>query len=122
MTPIPEDGGGMGHTEIITVINQLGLPIGLVIILLFFGAKFVWPFFTDQIKTLQAEREASKELMLKMQTMFINSLDKIHDQIIKRLEELATTIDRSNEKDSVILDRLEQLADRLEKLADKIGK
>lgn len=79
----------MDHTEIITVINQLGLPIGLVIILLLFGAKFIWPFFTNQIITLQKEREASKELMLKMQEMFIHTLDLIMNEIIKRLDQIA---------------------------------
>lgn len=87
-----ETGGGLSHTEVITVINQLGLPIGLVIVLLYFGAKFVWPFFTKQIESLQSEREHSRELMMKMQELFLQTLGNVHNEITKRLDEVSVNL------------------------------
>lgn len=71
--------------DVLKLINQVGLPIGLLMVMLWFGGKFLWPFFVKQLEDSHTSREQS-------QTIFLESLRYINEEIVKKLDLIASKL------------------------------
>lgn len=76
----------MNIDEAIKLLNQVGLPIGLLLVILWFGGKHIWPFFVRQLEEAQKRHEESER-------KFMEALVRVDEKIVSRLEQIASKLD-----------------------------
>ena len=78
------------------LIQQVGLPIALLAVILWFGIKYIWPsfekeksFLVSQIESLQKGRDISEAKYLESMNKMVGSLEKLEDIFNKHNEKVA---------------------------------
>lgn len=69
------------------LIAKLGLPVALVIVLLAFFAKGVWPWMTRQLESSQAREAAAIQAFASLREV-LAAQTEINRQIVRFLEKL----------------------------------
>lgn len=92
-----EEGVSQESSIIVSIINQVGLPIALVLLFLWFGIKYIWPYLekqqdylVQQIQTLQKAREDSQE-------KYLNSLSNLDKTLGLHFEKLVDKLNIMHE-------------------------
>lgn len=75
----------MNIDEAVKLLNQVGLPVGLVLIILWFIGRNIWPFFVKQLEEAQKRHEESEK-------RFMEALVRVDEKIVSRLEQIANKL------------------------------
>ncbi len=78
----------MTSTELTSVVSALGFPIVLVVLMLWFFGKSVWPWYVKRQAEQDAAQAALYDRFLLALDRLINKMDSQHAEVISELRNL----------------------------------